>query len=1004
MRKFVVFAVPLVAALVLPSTTRAQTREITGKVTVVGTDAPLADAIIGVVGAAGGARTNDQGVFRLRVPAGDATVQVRAIGYKRQEKRVPASQNSVDFSLEKDVLQLEGVTVTGAATTIDRRNAATSVAAVSTEELARVPAPAIESALQGKVVGASINMNNGAPGGGGQIQIRGASSLIGNTQPLFVVDGVVISNATRSNRLSVVTGSLNSGEENGTNRLADINPADIENIEVLKGAAASAIYGSQATNGVVVITTKRGTAGAPRFNLTQRVGTYQLMRKLGQRHFKSADQVLGVLGGDGASPEAKAAIAAACASTCPYFDYQQELYGQTDPTYETSLNFSGGINNTRYFFSALNRQEAGTLINTGDRRQSVRGNLDQSIGDKINVSLGTTIARSFSQRGVSNNDNALSSPIYSFAYTPPIVDLNKTTNGRFSLNPFPAYKSTSNPFQTMNLLINNEDVYRMIFNSKVSYAAYTSAHNSLALSFLGGADRYSSENYVLAPQELQFQRAGTVQGGSFPGTAIQGNGTSLLTNATLSANWNYTGISWLSATTSGGLQLETGETNDYNIVGRGLGPAQKNAAGAANTTVSNSRTLLRNQAAFLQEDMLMFDEKLFVSAAVRAEKSSVNGFRDSVYYFPRLSASYRFLNPIRGIGELKLRAAYGQSGNRPNYGERDLTIASYGLIGGLQGYGLPGTVGNPSVKPEVMNELETGFDLSMFNDRARLEATYYDRNITDLLVRPQLAPSSGITGTTMNGGKMKTKGYELAATVVPVQTGTFMWTSRTTWFQNRAEITSFPPGVRPFRDNTAARGFGNAYGQLFYTPGHTISTIWGNIQKDGKTVAQQPVGDANPLYSMNFSNDFNYKAFNFNVLAEYRHGGYVSNMTLNLYDEGGTTWDYDNKSPETGTPLGAYRYDSWGGGSNTPIYIQSGSFTKIREINLSYDLPRRFYSVVPGARSGRISLAGRNLFIISGYNGFDPEVNNGGNYTVRFVDLAPYPPARSFFVSFDFGW
>ncbi len=1002
MRRFFVLAVPLLAALLLPTSAQAQTREITGKVTISGTDAPLSDAIIGLVGAAGGTRTNDRGEFRLRAPNSDVTVQVRAIGYKRQQVRVPASQNAINFALEKDVLQLEGVTVTGAATTIDRKNAATAVAAVNTEELVRVPSPAVESALQAKVVGANISMNNGAPGGGGQIQIRGSSSLIGNTQPLFIVDGIAISNAVRSNRLSVVTGSLNSGEENGTNRLADINPADIESIEVLKSAAASAIYGSQATNGVVVITTKRGSAGAPRFNVSQRVGTYQLIRKLGQRHFTNVDEVLSVVGG----AQATAAATAACAGGCKYYDYQQMLYGQTDPTYETSANFAGGINNTRYFFSGLMRQEKGTLIHTGARRQSLRGNLDQQLGDKITISLGSTITRSFSQRGISNNDNALSSPIYALAYAPPVVDLSKKdATGRYVLNTFPSGAlNTSNPFQTMDLLINNEDVYRQIFSSKVNYAAWSNAHNTLNFSLVAGADRFSSENYVLAPSELQFQRLGTVQAGNFPGTAIQGNGTSLQTNGTLSGSWAFSGLSIGTLTTTAGLQYETSEGNDYNIVGRGLGPNQKNAAGASNTTVSNSRSLIRNQAAFAQEDLLLFGERLFVSAAVRAEKSSVNGFRDTVYYFPRVSSSYRLQNPFRGIGELKLRAAYGQSGNRPNYGERDLTVAQYGLIGGLLGYGLPGTVGNPLVKPEVMNELETGFDVSSWKDRLRFEATYFDRRIEDLLVRPQLAPSTGITGTTKNGGKMHSTGYEFAATIVPIQTGNLIWTSRTTYATNKAEITSFPAGVRPFRDNTAARGFGNAYGQLFYTPGYTISTIWGNIQKNGATVAQQPIADANPQYTMNFSNDFNYKAFNFNVLAEYRHGGYLSNMTLNLYDEGGTTWDYDNKAPSGTDPLGSYRYNTWGGGSNTPIYIQSGSYTKIREVNVSYELPHKYFSFVPGARNGRVSLAGRNLFIISGYNGFDPEVNNGGNYTVRFVDLGPYPPARSFFLSFDFGF
>jgi len=950
----------LLATFAVPASARAQTREVTGKVTVAGAGTPLQDAIVGTVGAAGGARTNAAGEYRLRVPNGDVTVQVRAIGYKRQQIRVSASQSTADFALEKDVLQIEGVTITGAATTIEKKNAATAVASVNSEELARVPAPALESALQGKVVGASINMNNGAPGGGGQVQIRGASSLIGNTNPLFVVDGVIISNAVRSNRLSVVTGSLNAGEENGTNRLADINPNDIENIEVLKGAAASAIYGSQATNGVVVITTKRGSANAPRVNFTQRAGTFKAQRLLGSRKFDNLSQLTAL----GLGAEATAAATAACNPKCPYYDYQGELYGRTDPSFESVVSLTGGVNSTRYFFSGLDRQESGVIQNTGARRQSLRANLDQAIGSKVTVSLGANLLRSFSQRGISSNDNALSSPIYSFGYTPAVVDLRqKDATGRYILNPFPATLSTSNPFQTMDLMLNNEDVYRQIFSSRVNYAALAMDHNTVNFSLQAGADRFSNENYIYAPQELQFQRAGTVQGGQFPGTIIQGNGTNLFSNVTGSAMWNNTTFSWLNATTSFGGQFESRETNDYNIVGRGLGPAQKNAAGAANTSVSNGRTLVLNQAFFAQEELLMFGEKLYLSGAVRGERSSVNADREKVYYFPRLSGSYRFVAPIRGVTEVKLRAAYGESGNQPNFGERDLTFASYGLIGGLAGFGIPGTIGNTSVKPERLKEIEYGVDAGFLKDRIRLEATYYNRNIVDLLVRPTLAPSSGISTTTVNGGEMKATGLELGVTTIPMQTSNFQWTSRATWFQNKAEITSFPEGVKPFRDNTAARGFGNAYGQLFYTPGHTVSTIWGNGLVNGVQTTQTPLADANPRYIMSFSNDWNYKRFNVNMLIDYRRGGTLSNMTKNLFDEGGNSWDYDEKSPEANVPLGEWRYNTWNGGRSTAVYLEDGSYTKIREINVSYDLPQSWWSMVPGARSGRVSLAARNLFI-----------------------------------------
>lgn len=990
----------------LPLIAQAQSREVTGRITMAGSGTPLQDATVTVIGQQTGARTNERGEYRVRVTGGAVTLMARALGYKRQEQRVAASSETANFALERDVLQLEGMTITGAATAVDRRNAGVATVSVSGDEISRVPAPSLESAMQGKVVGAQISMNNGAPGGGGQIQIRNASSLLGRIDPLYVVDGVIISNAVRSNGLSTITGSLNAGEENGTNRLADINPNDIENVEILKGAAASAIYGSQATNGVVVITTKRGRTGATRVDLTQRVGMSQMIRKLGSRHFTSLDQVLNT------NTDPDAAKAAFANGVPAYQDYQGQLFGQNAPTLETVVSVSGGSDNTKFYLSADDKQEKGIAINTGARRQSMRFNLDQSIGSKLTGQLGGSIIRSFSQRGVSNNDNALSSPLYAFAYTPAIFPLaTQDSSGHYIDNPAVGY-GASNPFDTFQRLVNNEDVYRQLVNARLNYSVFANTNNDLQLSFVGGADRFSNEGYDYGPPDLQFLRLGTPQGGLYPGVAIQGNGTQLLTNASLNAVWTFTPASrWFNATTSGGLQSEDSEGNDYTITGRGTVPTLTNAAGAANTTVGQSRFAVRNRAFYAQEQILAFDDKFLISGAIRGEKSSVNGDVDKVYYFPRGQVSYRFVNMVPFVNELKLRASLGESGNRPDYGARDVTLTNAGLIGGQTGLIQAATLGNPNIRPERMHEAEYGLDASGLNDRVRFEGTYYDRRIKDLLVRAQLAQSTGVNQQNINGGTMQSKGYELALTLVPVQSAGdgLMWTSRTTWYQSSTKILSFIEGIRPFTTGTAAGGFGNAYGRLRYAPGYSVSTIWGNqIGADGKVHPDTPLGDANPRYLMSFGNDFTYGNFSLNTVIDYRHGGLVSNMTENLFDEGQNTWDYDKPSPDTkvGATLGEYRYNSWAGGTNTAAYLEDGSYTKIREVTLGYTLPQRLVNKLSAvnAKSARLSLSGRNLFIISGYNGFDPEVNNGGNFVARFVDLAPFPPSRSFYLSLDLGF
>ena len=998
--------VPLLAALAGPAVVTAQdnTREITGRVVQAGTGTPLADATVAIQGAAGGVRTSASGEFRIRVPNTEVTVLARSIGFKRAEVRVPVSQSTANFSLEKDVLQLEGVTVTGAATTVEKRNAATAVSTVNAQELTRVPAASIESAMQGKVVGASINMNNGAPGGGGQVQIRGASSLIGRIDPLFVVDGVIVSNAVRSNMQGRITGSLNSGEENGTNRLADINSNDIENIEILKGAAASAIYGSQATNGVVIITTKRGKAGAPRFNLTSRVGASSLIESKGSRNFETLDELLAVAG----NPDAEAMAEEVCTPNCPHYDYVKELYDRRDPSYEFVGNLSGGAGaGTRYFVSGMHKFEPGTAINTQAKRQTLRANLDQAIGSRLTAAISGSMMRSFSQRGVANNDNSFSSPLYNFGYTPAVFPFwKKDETGRYTFNPFPpgGIQAASNVFQNFDLQRNNEDVHRLITSGRLNYTAFSNASNTITLTGQGGVDWFSSENYLLAPPELQSMQRGSNQAGNYPGFAIQGNGTNRLSNFGLSAIWNMFSGASISSTFSAGIQTGQVGSNDYNVIGQGLTPTQSNAAGAQLTSVTHNRSSVVNQAFYVQEDLLLFGEKLFVSGGVRGERSSVNGDVEKLYYFPRGQASYRLINPISKVNELKFRAAIGQSGNQPAYGERFLTVTSAGLIDGRPAFIQAGAIGNQDVAPERLTETEFGIDASLLNERVRAEATYYDRSLTDLLVRPALAPSTGVTSTVVNGGKMSTKGYEAALTFVPIQTRNLTWTSRNTWFQNRADIVSFPAGVTPFALATAARGFGNAYGYLRFTPGYTVSTIFGSKLINGVATTNQKVGDANPRYTMQFSNDFTFGNFGLNFLVDYRHGGDVSNMTLNLYDEGANTWDYEEESPEEGVPLGEYRYNTWNGGRNTAVYIQDGSYTKVREINLTYQVPQRFVSRVRGAQTMSLNLSGRNLFIISGYNGYDPEVNNGGNFVSRFVDLAPWPPARSLFFSVDVGF
>ncbi len=989
----------ILAALAMPSALLAQTRVLTGRVVDAASRAGVPGAIISVSGTTLVTQASGDGQFRLTIPATEVTVSFRGLGFRRENIRVLSTQQTIEVALTREAAQLSEVVVTGAATSQERRNIATAVASVSAEEIARVPAASLDNALQGKIVGAQINMNSGAPGGGGQIQIRGVTSVLGNGEPLFVVDGVIISNTSISTGINAVSRASGSGfnttQDNSTNRLADVNPADIENVQVLKSAAATAIYGSKATNGVVLITTKRGRNGATKFGLTQRFGQFQADRLIGSRRFtkQTATDLIGATLAD-----------QYCPTECPYYDYQSGVYGQRDLSHETSVSLSGGGDNTKVFLSALHKNDRGTEINTGAIRQSLRMNADHTFGSRFSSNVSTAISRSKSERGISNNDNTFVSPIYAFGYTPAIINLEEQVAGRYVDNALVRALTGigTNPFQTLASLKNVEDVWRMIAAGTVRFNAYTNDRQSLSFALSGGLDRFNAGAETYSPNNLQYEADD-----GFLGTTSQGEARSTQYNSTLSAVHTFTPgargmIPFLStATTSFGAQYEDRAINRYSVIARGLVPTIS-LIDQGTPTISQTPTAVRDQAFFANEELLMFNEKLSMSARVRAERSSVNGDRDKYFYWPAASAAYRFVSPFPRADEIKLRAAVGTSGNQANYGNRDITIAGLGLIDGRTSLGVPGTVGNPAIEPEKMREFEYGVDAQFFESRAGLEVNIFDRSITDLLLQAPLPQSSGFTQQFLNGGNLVTKGVEVALNLVPIQ-GPLLWNARVQYSTFKSRVKSLPDRVADFA--IANSGFGAGYGRGRIARGRISTGIWGNTYRADSTVVDTLLADANPKFQMNFSSDFTYKGFTLSGLIDWRKGGSVSNMTQNLFDEGGNSWDYDKASPVAGVPLGEYRYSQWNGGRNAAQYIQDGSYVKLREITVAYQVPAALTTRYTGGRDMRISFSGRNLKTWSDYWSFDPEVNNFGNQSVvRFVDLAPFPPSRSLFVGFDIAY
>lgn len=444
--------------------------------------------------------------------------------------------------------------------------------------------------------------------------------------------------------------------------------------------------------------------------------------------------------------------------------------------------------------------------------------------------------------------------------------------------------------------------------------------------------------------------------------------------------------------------------------------------------VTDERSEFRDQSLYLNEQILLLDEKLALNVGFRADRSSANGDREKFYLFPKYSGSYRFVKPFSDkIDEFKVRGAWGQSGNRPRYADRDMLYASPGQIGGQGTLTSSSVVGNPAIKPEIMNELEFGFDASFFGSRVGLEATRYQRTITDLLLTYPLAPSSGLTNKVINGGQLSVLGTEGVLSLVPMRRGGFEWTSRIIYNTSKQYTNSLP-----VPDFNVGGSFGSAYGRNRIVSNSISTKVWSNapLRWNAATKAYAVVdtitGDANPIHTTTFSNDFTWKRLTASVLLDWRAGGTVSNMTNNLWDEGGNARDYDAVAPTqmvapsgSGNPgdpnyipgsmlcgnrtLGDCRYETFNA-NDTRVYMQNGTYVKVREITLSYSAPDAWAQRVK-AKSLRFNLSGRNLYMFSDYWGFDPEFNNFGNQNFnRFIDLAPFPSSRQFFLSIDLGF
>lgn len=987
----------------------AQMRTITGQVTESVSGQPVVGTEVVLVGANTVAFTQSNGIFTLQVPQGAVELRVTRLGYSPVTVSVAADEDRVEIELETDVLGLDEIVVTGQATGIARRNLANAVATINAAELNKAPAASIEQMMAGKAAGVSIQQNSGAPGGGSRVRIRGITSIIGPGNPLYVVDGVIVSDARidgGANAVSRAQGqnSISSAEQmNPQNRITDLNPDDIENIEVLKGASASAIYGSKASNGVILITTRRGRPGAPSVRIRQGFGIAARAFTFGSRYFNTLEDAVEAFG-----PQAEDYW------TAGYTPIQLEdhLSSRKPLQFETAASVSGGAGNTRYYVSALYRHEPGIVVNTFADKASLRLNLDQNLGDRLSVSVGADIINSISDRGMFGNDNAGTSWYFLLPHHPNFMDLRaecpdgsrqaECDGGVYPENPF----MPSNPLESAANMTRDESVWRFLGTGSVTFDAVTSDNHDLRFILTGGIDQYTQKYNLISPPELQFE-----DDDGLPGSRVLSYAHALNSNLNLNAVHTLrTDVAGgLSATTSLGVQFEREELSMDRGAARGLIGGTPNLTAGSVLLIEEENLLVKDLGVFAQEEVLLLDERLLLTLGVRADRSSNNGDPDKFYYYPKASSSYRV--PGTGvIDEIKLRVAFGQSGNRPLFGQKVTTLSTTN-VGGVGGLEVSNTAGASDARPERQTELEGGFDAQLFGGRVLWEVTGYQKYIKDLLLQRTLAPTTGFTSEIFNGGELKVWGYETSITATPINASGLRWDTSVNWGMNRSRVTDLP--VPSF----VAQGF-FSQGAIVIEEGKSATqwvandTLPGAANSDDPQVEPRAQGDAEPRWTAGWINTLQRGPFSLSATIDAVKGGIVNLGTWRHWDNRGNAWDHDEINPATGKKKGVERREWSRLAART--HSRDASHIKLRELRLTYDLPQSLVQSVWGSiAAARVSFAGRNLWtnqsILGGdfYRGADPEVANynSGSHLANNVmwtrELGAYPSSKTFWLNIE---
>jgi TonB-linked SusC/RagA family outer membrane protein len=1022
----------------------AQTVTIAGKVTFIETKTPLGGVKIQVRGTQRGAVSDRDGKYKIDAAKG-STLVFSAIGHKTREIKV-GEQTTIDVEMAIDEVLLDEIVVTAIGIERERKTLGYSISTVKGEEFTQAREVNVANALVGKVAGVRVNIAPTGPAGSSRVVIRGEKQLQANNQPLYVVDGIPIDNESPNQ----------AGQFGGTDfgdGISSINPDDIESISVLKGAAAAALYGTRAQNGVIVITTKKGTArdgigveynGNLTFDNPLVLPDYQNDYGHGDRGVVPTTQTAVLLLGtnswgarlDGSPQMFFDGV------TRPYVAQPNNIrnFYQTGRTLTNTVSLVGGNQTANFRFSASSLDNVGIVPNTSFQRLTLTARGQATLGDRITIDAKANYIREYAPNRPSLSD-AADNPARSLNSIPRSIDINWLRD----------YK---NPNPTSNLDIQRRWQTRDNFSPNPFWSVYENRNPSLRDRWIANA----SVKYQIAEPLSAMVRVGR-DAYSYRQSQIDPQGTlnkpdgdileRSIFQEELNADFLLTYDQQLSEdirlTVNGGGNTLFRKNEQFSILGSQF--ISRDFLSATNTLVREAGYGLSQKTinSVYGSAVLGFKDYLFLEVTARNDWSSTLPSANNSYFYPSVNATFNFSQAIQLPKEIslgKIRASWAQVGGDTDPYQLALLYAYAALpytagrntnmiLAQAPQFNIP----NGTLKPTISNNIEAGLEMKFLDGRLGLDVTYYQQDVRNQIIPITISPTTGFTGAVINAGRITNEGLEVLVTATPLKMDGFQWDASLNLARNWNKVAELYPGIRFLNIGDARTGAsvlaveGQAYGVIRGTAQLRDSSQAGlPLVYDARTGLpvrdpfSKDLGNAIPDMIGGFQNTFTYNGFSLGALIDFRLGGKIYSLTnANAYITGqhkGTLVGRDGARPDsvlavgvmnTGTTAApvyttntrrAYVQDFWSSyGGVTENFLYDASFVKLREVTLSYQLPTSAIqdsflgSFLTGAR---ISLVVRNaLILFSRIENVDPE-SNYSNGNAQGLEYNTLPTTRSY--------